>query len=60
MAGSDVIIICEAGKGQTESANGRLITVGLELAEHWGGSLVCLARRRRNGRQGCRHRPLRA
>ncbi len=42
MAGSDVIIICEAGKGQTESANGRLITVGLELAERWGGRMVCL------------------
>ncbi len=42
MSGSDVIIVCEAGKGQTESANGRVITVGLELAERWGGRLVCL------------------
>lgn len=42
MAGSDVVILCEAGKGQTESANGRVITVGLELAERWGGRLVCL------------------
>jgi electron transfer flavoprotein alpha subunit len=42
MAGSDVIIVCEAGKGQTESANGCLITVGQELAERWGGRLVCL------------------
>jgi len=42
MAGSDVIIVCEAGKGQTESANARLIIVGLELAERWGGRLLCL------------------
>jgi electron transfer flavoprotein alpha subunit len=41
MAGADVIIICEAGDGQTESANARLIAVGVTLAEHWGGKLVC-------------------
>lgn len=40
MAGADVIIIGEAGEGQTESANARLIAVGVELAEHWGGKLV--------------------
>ncbi len=42
MAGADVIIACEAGKGQMESANARLIAVGAELAGHRGGRLVCL------------------
>ena len=42
MAGADVMILCEAGKGQTESANARLIATGRELAEHWGGRLACL------------------
>lgn len=42
MAENDVVIVCEAGKGQTETANGRLLTVGLELAERWSGRLVCL------------------
>jgi electron transfer flavoprotein alpha subunit len=42
MAASDVIIVCEAGKGQTETANARLITVGLELAKRWNGRLLCL------------------
>ena len=42
MAGADVVIVCEAGKGQTESANARLIATGVRLTEHWGGKLVCL------------------
>ncbi len=42
MAGDDVIVIGEAGKGQTESANVRLIAVGEQLARHGGGKLVCL------------------
>ena len=42
MAVADVVIVCEAGRGQTESANARLIAMGVELAEHWGGRLVCL------------------
>ena len=42
MAGAAVLIICEAGKGQTESANARLIAAGVQLSEHWGGRLVCL------------------
>jgi len=42
MAGNDVVIVCEAGKGQTESANARLIATGAGLAEHWGGRLVCV------------------
>ena len=42
MAGAAVIIICEAGKGQTESANARLIATGVQLSDHWGGRLACL------------------
>jgi len=42
MSGNDVVIVCEAGWGQTESANGRLIAMGVTLAKHWDGKLVCL------------------
>jgi electron transfer flavoprotein alpha subunit len=42
MAGGNVIVIGEAGRGQTESANARLIAIGDQLAEHGGGKLVCL------------------
>lgn len=42
MSRSDVVIVCEAGKGQTESANARLLAAGVELSGHWGGKLVCL------------------
>jgi electron transfer flavoprotein alpha subunit len=42
MAHTDVIIVCEAGRGQTESANARLISMGGELARHSGGKLVCI------------------
>ena len=42
MTGTDVVIVCEAGRGQTESANARLMAMGVTLAEHWGGKLVCL------------------
>lgn len=42
MPGADILIICEAGKGQTESANATLIAAGARLAEHGGGRLVCL------------------
>lgn len=42
MAGGDVLIICEAGRGQTESANARLLAAGVAYAEGTGGRLVCL------------------
>ena len=42
MSGADVVIVCEAGKGQTESANARLIAAGVELSGRWGGRLACL------------------
>lgn len=42
MAGQDVVIICEAGEGQTESANLRLITAGAALSRAWNGKLICL------------------
>jgi electron transfer flavoprotein alpha subunit len=42
MAGNDVVIVCEAGDGQTESANSRLFSVGNDLAKRWDGRLVCL------------------
>lgn len=42
MAGADVIIVCEAGKGQTEAANTRLIAIGEELTRHCSGRLLCL------------------
>lgn len=42
MAGNDVVIVCEAGDGQTESTNSRLFAVGDDLAKRWGGRLVCL------------------
>jgi electron transfer flavoprotein alpha subunit len=42
MAGNDVVIVCEAGDGQTEAANSRLFAVGDDLAKHWGGRLICL------------------
>lgn len=42
MAGQDVVIICEAGEGQTESANLRLISTGADLSRAWGGKLICL------------------
>ncbi len=42
MATEDVIIACEAGLGQTESGNMRLLAVGSALANHWGGRLICL------------------
>ena len=42
MALNDVIIVCEAGRGQTESANARLISMGGALAKHSGGKLVCI------------------
>lgn len=42
MGHTDVIIVCEAGRGQTESANARLVSMGGELAKHSGGKLVCI------------------
>jgi electron transfer flavoprotein alpha subunit len=42
MPGRDVIIACEAGQGQTEAGNERLIATGRELARHWNARLVCL------------------
>jgi len=42
MSSADVLIVCESGKGQTESANARLIAAGAELASRWGGRLACL------------------
>ena len=42
MSSADVVIVCEAGKGQTEAANARLIAAGVELAAHRGGRLACL------------------
>ncbi len=42
MADNNVLLVCEAGRGQTEAANARLIAIGAGLCEHWGGSLVCL------------------
>jgi electron transfer flavoprotein alpha subunit len=42
MAEGNVIVIGEAGKGQTESANARLIAIGDLLAKHRGGKLICL------------------
>jgi electron transfer flavoprotein alpha subunit len=42
MAVGDVIIVCEAGKGQTEAANNRLIAAGLQLAQSGNGRLACL------------------
>lgn len=42
MSGADVVVVCEAGRGQTESANARLIAAGAELSARWGGRLVCL------------------
>ncbi len=42
MAGKDVVIICEAGEGQTESANMRLIASGAALSSFWGSELICL------------------
>lgn len=42
MAAGDVLIICEAGRGQTESANARLIAAGVAYVESTGGRLLCL------------------
>ncbi len=42
MAGGDVLIICEAGRGQTESANARLTAAGAAYVKDTGGRLVCL------------------
>jgi len=42
MTGANVVIVCEAGRGQAESANARLIAMGVTLAEHWDGKLACL------------------
>ncbi len=42
MAAGDVLIICEAGTGQTESANARLVATGVAYAKNTGGRLVCL------------------
>jgi electron transfer flavoprotein alpha subunit len=40
MANNDVVVVCEAGRGQTESANARLIATGAELSRRWSGRLV--------------------
>jgi electron transfer flavoprotein alpha subunit len=42
MSGADVLIVCEAGQGQTDSANARLIAAAGDLAGLWGGRLICL------------------
>lgn len=42
MAGTDVVVICESGTVQTESANARLIAKGRTLSDHWGGELAAL------------------
>ena len=42
MADTDIVVVCEAGKGQTESANARLIATAVTLAGLWGGRIVCL------------------
>lgn len=42
MAGQDVVIICEAGEGQTETANLRLVATGAALSGAWGSKLICL------------------
>ena len=42
MADTNILLVCEAGAGQTEAANARLIAIGAELCGHWGGKLVCL------------------
>jgi len=42
MADTDIVVVCEAGKGQNEAANARLIATAVTLAEHWGGRIVCM------------------
>lgn len=42
MADTNIVIVCEAGKGQNEAANARLIATGVTLAEQWGGRIVCM------------------
>ncbi len=42
MLSNDVLIACEFGPGQSESANARLVAFGSRLARHWGGRLLCL------------------
>jgi len=42
MTEPNILLVCEAGAGQTEAANARLIALGAELCEHWNGRLVCL------------------
>ena len=42
MASNNVLLVCEAGKGQIEAANARLIEIGARLCGQWGGRLVCL------------------
>ena len=39
---NNVLLVCEAGQGQTEAANARLIEIGARLCGQWGGRLVCL------------------
>lgn len=42
MASPDILLVCEAGRGQTESVNARLLAKGDELARQWGGRLLAL------------------
>lgn len=42
MAATDVLIVCEVGEGQSDSANTVLVANGRALARHLGGRLVCL------------------
>lgn len=42
MAAANVMVIGEAGKGQTESANARVIALGQQLVRHGGGKLACM------------------
>jgi electron transfer flavoprotein alpha subunit len=42
MTDNNILLVCEAGAGQTEAANARLIALGAGLCEKWGGRLTCL------------------
>jgi electron transfer flavoprotein alpha subunit len=42
MPGADILVVCEAGRGQGDSANTSLLATGASLAEQGGGRLVCL------------------
>ncbi len=42
MAARDILLVWEAGKGQTEPINARLLATGEALSRQWGGRLAAL------------------